>query len=248
MKYKDYIGVFDSGIGGISVLKELIKVMPNENFIYYGDSINAPYGDKPEEEIVKIVMRIVDYFVENEVKAIVIACNTATSAAANIIREKYKDMIVIGIEPAIKPAFLEHPNEKILTMATQATLKLEKYNKLKEELKADNIIPLPCSGLVERIENNQDVTELLEKYLEPYKGRIKIVVLGCTHYPFIKNEIKKILGDVTFYDGAYKTAVHLKNRLEQQNKLNKDNKKGIVVFKSSSNEEEKYKKFLEKEI
>ena len=117
------IGVFDSGLGGISVLKELVKSMPNEKFIYYGDSANAPYGIKTKEEITKRCIDIIEFFLNKGVKAIVIACNTATSAAANILREKYIDIPIIGMEPALKVAADGKNNNTIVVMATTLTLK-----------------------------------------------------------------------------------------------------------------------------
>ena len=238
MKYKDYIGVFDSGIGGITVLKELMNVLPNENYIFYGDSLNSPYGDKTKKEITGLSMHIVKYLIDNGVKAIVIACNTATTAAAKEIRKKYPNIPILGIQPAIIPAQKEHPDEKILVMATDTTIRLKNYNK------KDNIIPIPCHNLAEAIENNIDVTYLLNRYLSPYKNKSSAVVLGCTHYPFIKDEIKKVLGNVTFYDGAHSTAIYLKKILENDNKLNSSKNKGKVIFESSNKRENRYKDLL----
>lgn len=245
MKYKDYIGVFDSGVGGISVLKELINVLPNENFIFFGDSLNSPYGNKEKQEILDLSQNIIEYLIDNGVKAIVIACNIATSAAAKEIREKYSNIPILGIEPAIKPALIEHPHEKILVMATETTIKLEKFNDLRKKLNDQgNIIPIICRGLAEAIENSLDVTDLLKKYLLPYKGESSVVVLGCTHYPFIKKDIKKILGNVVFYDGARGTALNLKRHLKIQNKLNLDKNMGKVIFESSNSSEKIYKDFF----
>ena len=247
MKYKDYIGVFDSGVGGISVLKELLNIMPNENYIFYGDTLNSPYGDKTKEQIVDLSMKIVKYLVDNGVKAIVIACNTATSAAAKEIREKYPNITIIGIEPAIKPALEQHPNEDILVMATEATIKLEKFNELRNRLdKQGRLVPIPCKGLADAIEKEQDVTELLNKYLSSYKNKVSAVVLGCTHYPFIKEEIKKVLGDVEFYDGAHGATLNLKKHLEVKKQINTSNEHGKVIFESSNNTQDTYKKFLNK--
>lgn len=247
MKYKDYIGVFDSGVGGISVLKELIKVLPNENYIFYGDSKNTPYGDRTKQEIINLSMNIVEYLINNGVKAIVIACNTATSAAAKEIREKYPNMTIIGIEPAIKPALEEHPNEDILMMATEATVRLEKFNELKNKLdRQGRIIPVPCSGLADAIEKNMDVTGLLNKYLSPYKNKTTAVVLGCTHYPFIKEEIRNVLDNVDFYDGALGVASNLKRQLKIKNQLNFSNEQGKVVFESSDNSEDRFREFFNK--
>lgn len=240
MKYKDYIGVFDSGVGGLTVLKELLDILPNENYIFFGDSLNSPYGDKTKKEIIGLSMHIVKYLIDNGVKAIVIACNTATSAAAKEIKKKYPNIPILGIQPAIKPAQIEHPNEKILVMATDATIKLKNYDK------QDNIIPIACHNLAEAIENSIDVTYLLNRYLSPYKNKSSVVVLGCTHYPFVKEDITKVLGNVTFYDGAHATALNLKKQLEKKDILNPSKKKGKVIFESSNKKEKRYKEFLEK--
>lgn len=241
MKYKDYIGVFDSGVGGISVLKALIKELPYENFLYFGDSANAPYGEKTTEEIQKLSMNIADHFVEEGVKAIVIACNTATSAAAPLIREKYqKKMPVIGEEPALKPAAEadEDHDSKILVMATPATLRLEKFRKLKKRLEYEaEFIPVACFGLAARIEKGNfdapDMTALLENLIGPYKGKVDGVVLGCTHYPFVKKQIREVLGDVPLFDGGEGTARELRRELEARHLLKKEKTAGRVVLQSS---------------
>ena len=169
------------------------------------------------------------------------------SATIKEIREKYPNIPILGIKPAIKPALLDHPNEKILVMATEETIKLEKFNKLRKELNdKENIIPIICNGLAWSIENNLDVTNLLKEYLLPYRGKVSVVVLGCTHYPFVKNEIKKILENVTFYDGSYGMAKHLKKQLKIYNKINSSKKIGKVIFESSNNCEQKYKDFYNK--
>lgn len=247
MKYKNYIGVLDSGVGGLTVLKELTKILPNEKYIYYGDSLHSPYGNKTREQILQYTMEISDYLINNGVKAIVIACNTATSAAIKEIREKYQNIPIIGIEPAIKPAITNHPTEKIIVMATESTIKLDKFNELLDKYDNKNqIIPLSCNGLATAIENNVETKDLLKKFLLPYKNMVSIIVLGCTHYPFVKKEIKEILGDVIFYDGSYGTALNLKKQLELQNQLNSNNSTGEIVFVSSSNDVKKYKTFFDK--
>ena len=219
--------------------------MPNENYIYYGDSLHAPYGNKTKQEIIKYSLNIVNDLVKNGVKAIVIACNTATSAAASEIRKQYPKIPIIGIEPAIKPAVIENPRKKILVLATKATIEFEKFHTLRNSLNAQNrVIPVICEGLAEAIENNKDPKDLLKKYLLPYKNKISIVVLGCTHYPFVKKEIKSILGNVRFYDGTYGTALNLKRQLSNKNLLNISNQKGVILFESSNHTKSLYKQFL----
>ena len=193
------IGVFDSGVGGISVLRELMALMPNENYIFFGDSANAPYGTKTLDEVVKLTCKDAAYLYEQGVKAIVVACNTATSAGVKILRERYTDIPVIGIEPALKPAVLSAKHPTVLVMATPMTLREEKFQNLMHRYEQDaEIIPLPCPGLVEFIERGELESEELEHFLRklfaPYK-KADAVVLGCTHYPFAKKMIGKILGE-----------------------------------------------------
>ena len=144
------IGVFDSGVGGISVLRELVRLMPGENFIFYGDSANAPYGTRPLDEIRELSMVVAEYLISRGVKALVVACNTATSACVRILRNKYPDMPIVGLEPAVKPATLSHPGGNIAILATEMTLKQPKFNALMDRYKDQaHLIPVPASELVE---------------------------------------------------------------------------------------------------
>ena len=201
MRYKNYVGVFDSGVGGISVLQELRKELPHEDFYYFGDSANAPYGEKSPRVIRKLAMAIADHMVEEGCKAIVIACNTATSAAAPKIRAKYDANIpILGMEPALKPAAKQLPHGKVLVMATPATLKLEKYQKLSHRLEGEaEFIPVLCKGLAGRVEQGDldapDMLELLDSLIGPYRGQVDGIVLGCTHYPFLKRQIRTVMGE-----------------------------------------------------
>lgn len=255
-KYKDYIGVFDSGVGGISVLKELKKILPNENFIFFGDSANAPYGEKSTEEVRALVTKIADDLVNQGVKAIVVACNTATSVAISQLRATYPNIPIIGMEPAIKLAAMEQPHHNILVMATPVTLRLDKYQQLSNKLQEiSKFIPVACTGLAKRIEqgnlDEDDMYQLLNNLLSEYIGKIDCVVLGCTHYPFIKKQIRKVLGDVIFYDGNHGTAMELKRRLEINGLLTKNHNNGIIEFQSSKNDAEElqlYKWFYNQEI
>ena len=150
----NYIGILDSGVGGISVLREAVKLLPNENFIYYGDNKNAPYGPKSIEEIRRLSKNAVDYLLSKNVKALVLACNTITSAYAQQLRSEV-DIPVIGMEPAVKPASLARCGGKILALATKATLALEKFSLLMERY-GEGVIPLEGAGLVEIVESGKD--------------------------------------------------------------------------------------------
>ncbi len=215
-----FVGVFDSGVGGISVLKEMAALMPGENFAFFGDSAHAPYGSKPYEAVFGLSSRIAKAFVESGCKAIVIACNTATSTAADQLRAAYPQIPIIGIEPALKPAAAASHGGTILVMATEVTLRLEKFQRLLGEYgSGSNVIEVPCTGLADRIEQGRlgdsDLVELIDRLVGRYRGKVDSVVLGCTHYPFVKEQIRQVLGDVRFFDGNAGTAMQLMHVLER---------------------------------
>lgn len=240
------VGVFDSGLGGISVLRELVAFLPNENYLYLGDSKHAPYGTKSLQEVQELTCNNIEYLIGKGAKAIVVACNTATSAAIQILREHHKDMPIIGIEPALKPAVLqkEHPN--VLVMATPMTLREEKFHALMKRYENQaEIISLPCPGLVEFVERGELEGEALEAYFKelfaPFaEKKIDSAVLGCTHYPLVKNVIQKMLGDsVTLFDGGEGTAHETYRRLKEKNLLNTTPQKGTVIFENTEGTEQK---------
>ena len=245
MKYKGMIGLMDSGVGGISVLKECVKLLPQENFIFYGDSANAPYGEKPVETVQALTERVVDYLFKEGVKAVVIACNTATSAAVKYLRDKYPEKIIVGVEPALKPAVKANHHD-ILVMATANTLKLEKFKQLESTYaEGINVIPCACNGLAMRVEQGRlddpDLIELLESLVGQYKGKADCGVLGCTHYPLIEKQIKEVLGDIDYYDSGLGTAKELKRQLKARGLLNTDSTEGSVTFESSHKTDEELK-------
>ncbi len=237
------IGVFDSGMGGISVLKEMKKLMPQENYIYYGDSKNVPYGKKTKEELESICFEIGDYFIEKGVKAIVIACNTATSVVVNEFRERY-DIPIIGVEPALKPAIEIYKDGKIVVLATEVTLREEKFNNLMDTyIDQAEIIKVPAPKLVELVENGKIEGEEVEVAIKKLFKNIDIkeiasVVLGCTHYVFLKDAIKKVLGEnIMLIDGGLGTALHVKNILLTMNALKEGYEEGTVEIINSSHDQ-----------
>ena len=240
------IAVFDSGIGGVSVLKELTCLLPNENFIYFGDTANAPYGVKSVNEVRSLSFSAYEMLKKEGIKAFVIACNTATSAAAASLREKYPDDIIIGVEPALKPAVkcCEHPTVAVL--ATPLTLKGEKFYLLMQKYGAKaRVIPFACPGLVEFVERGEVTGDALHGFLEnllsPLKReKLDAIVLGCTHYPFVKVEISSVLGEnVLVFDGSVGTALNTRRRLEENGLLNESCEKGSVIFIDSSHPNER---------
>ncbi len=232
----DYIGVFDSGVGGISVLRELVKLMPEENYLYFGDSANAPYGSRTTCQVRQLTLEKAAYLYSRGMKALVIACNTATSAAINVLRETYPDLIIIGIEPALKVAADRYPDGHIGVMATPITLNEEKFNHQLARFPQIQTEKIPITGLVEQIEagivNTEQTLALLRGQLAPYAGKLDAVVLGCTHYPFVKKTISEILGEKTqLLDGGEGTASQTQRRLAQANLLNTE--KGSVQIENS---------------
>ncbi len=239
------IAFFDSGLGGISVLRETVRLMPHENYLYYGDSAHAPYGAKSAGEVLDLTMQAAEMLYARGIKALVIACNTATSAAAEALRQRWKDLLIIGTEPAVKPAVLQHLGGRILVMATPMTLQEEKFRNLQAKYASDaEIIPLPCAGLMEFVERGELDGEALEAYLldklEPYRNvPVDAIVLGCTHYPFLTAAIRRVAGShAEILDGSHGIANHLQNMLHARNLLNTQEETGKVVFENSLADEE----------
>lgn len=220
------IAIFDSGIGGLTITQSIEKYLPNEELIYLADNKFAPYGEKSVEFIQQRVNEIADYFINKNVKAIVIACNTATVNAIDQLRTRI-NIPVIGVEPAIKPAAKHSINKKVGILVTLATAKNQRFLRLVSQHKSDaEVFIQPCAGLVEAIENGEiesDTTQqLLTTYLLPLKEKkIDTLVLGCTHYPMLQEQIKKIIGnEITLIDTALPVAKQLKNQLEKHYLLN----------------------------
>lgn len=236
------IGFFDSGIGGATVLKECIKMNPNYEYIFYSDSIHNPYGDKTNEEVISFSKNITDFLIEKGCKIIVIACNTASAMAVKSLREKYKDIVFIAIEPAIKLAY--DKKGSTLIMATKGTLDSEKFHTLYEKYHTEQYYLLPCVGLANLIESSTDeeVEKYLNKNLEQYSGKIQNVVLGCTHYPLVKDTISGVLGEVNFFDGSIGVAKQLKRIL---NEKEYEETESSITFIDSSKAPEKEKRFYE---
>lgn len=237
------IAVIDSGVGGISVLRELCALMPKEDFIYFGDSKNAPYGTKSRDEVLAITRENLAWLKERGIKAIVIACNTATSAAVRILRGEESELVIVGIEPAVKPPSVDFDHPRVLCMATPLTLKEEKFKRLCERFSdVEDIIPLPCPGLVEFIERGEldspALHEYLDELLSPYIGGIDALVLGCTHYPHIKDAIAAhIPAGVKIYDGGAGTARETMRRLREADLLCHTREHGRVEILNSSGDE-----------
>ncbi len=233
------IGLFDSGIGGTSIWKEMQQLLPNENSIYLADSKNAPYGKKSKEEIINLSFKNTDFLLEKNCKIIVVACNTATTNAIKELREKYS-VPFIGIEPAIKPAALQTTTQTIGILATQGTLNSELFYQNIQNYSHTKIIEQVGHGLVELIEdgkiNSTETKKLLESYLTPMvKANIDYLVLGCTHYPYLIPIIKKMIpNNIKIIDSGEAVAKQTKNILTANNLLNKSGDVPKNIFYTNS--------------
>ena len=203
------IAVTDSGIGGLSTLSQLCKLMPNEDYIYFGDSLNNPYGTKDAETVKSITFKNTEVMMSMGAKAIVVACNTATGAAVRALRNTYPDFTFVGIEPAIKPASLDKVSPTVAVMATPLTLSQDKFLKLAQKYADDaRVIPIPCKGLADMIESGDlgsvKIKEYIENLFADYDlDTIDSVVLGCTHYALIEDVIKATVGErIKIFDGS----------------------------------------------
>ena len=239
----DYIAVFDSGVGGISVRRHLLRYLPGERFVYYGDSANAPYGSRTTQEVRQLTLAAAEKLTtEYGIKALVIACNTATAAAVKQVRAAYPELIVIGIEPALKVAADHFPGGRIGVMATEVTLREEKFDSLLHRFHENcTIAKIPAPGLVQLVEagkvDTPETEALLRRILKDHIGKLDALVLGCTHYPFAAKAIARVLGGQTvLLEGGDGTARETLRRLEQAGLLEKGC--GEVKIINSSQDED----------
>lgn len=239
MKNENPIGLFDSGIGGTSIWKEVNALMPFENTIYLADSKNAPYGLKSKEEIITLSCKNTEFLLNNNCKIIVVACNTATTNAIKELRAKYK-VPFIGIEPAIKPAALQTKTQTIGILATKGTLNSELFHQSVANHPDVKIIEQIGHGLVQLIENGDinspEMEELLKSYLNPMvEKNIDYLVLGCSHYPYLIPQIKKIIPEhIKIIDSGEAVAKQTQKILEQNHLLNNSKEKSSQIFYTNS--------------
>ena len=241
------IGVFDSGVGGISVLKHIHALLPHENLMYVADSKYAPYGSKTAEEIIQRCLILSDDLLQKNVKAIVVACNTATAAAIDTLRDTF-DIPIIGMEPAVKPAAEASKNGVIGVLATVGTLKSAQFAALLESYGRNvKVVTQACVGLVECIERGEldapETKALIRLYTAPLLAEgADTIVLGCTHYPFVKEVIQEIVGKgITLIDTGAAVAKQLKRQLEEKDLLSASQQKAEVYFWTNSEVENAHK-------
>ncbi len=230
------IGIFDSGIGGITIYKEIHALLPNENIIYLADSKNAPYGGKSKEKIIEYSVKNTEFLLQHNCKLIVVACNTASTNAVKYLRKHYT-VPIIRVQPAIKPAALHSKTKNVGILATNGTLKSELLLETSQKFATRvNVVEQVGEGLVSLIEsgktNSPEMTVLLNKYIQPMLAKnIDQLVLGCTHYPFLIPQIEKIVGNkVNILDSGEAIARQTKVILEQENIINTSNSSVELEF------------------
>lgn len=233
------IGIFDSGIGGLSVLGHVRSLLPYETIYYVADRGHLPYGNKTDAFIYSRAQSITNFLLSQSVKAIVVACNTATAAAVHTLRENYT-LPIIGMEPGVKPAIQSSNNGNIGVLATEGTLGSHKFRDLIERhANGSNLFIKPCHGWVEHIEagdlNEADTLRMIEATLTPLlEKNVDTLVLGCTHYPFLSQQIKKLVGEeIKIVDTGYAVAAQLKRRLEENELFTSSTSTGEEQFWSS---------------
>lgn len=224
------IGVFDSGLGGLTIVATMLSHLRGAHIIYIADTANAPYGEKSPDQIRDFSIRITEYLItHHHIDALVVACNTATSAAIIELRERYSNLIIVGTEPGLKPAISHSVTKNVGVLATPATLEGEKYKALVAMLSDHyrvEVFEQPCPGLVQQIESGETDTpntlSMLEKWLSPMRSaNVDTIVLGCTHYPLIKNAINQVMQrPITFIDSAEGVTKRLLFLLEQKGHIN----------------------------
>ena len=230
------IGIFDSGVGGTSIWKEIHQLLPHENTIYLADSANAPYGNRTPKEIISLSIKNTEALLEMGCKIIVVACNTATTNAIDILRKNY-NVPIIGIEPAIKPAALQTHTKSIGILATKGTLSSKLFHKTSEAFTKDiSVIEIVGEGLVSLLEKgalkSPEMQQLLKKHMRPMiAANIDYLVLGCSHYPYLIPQLKELLPKtVTIIDSGAAVAKHTKNRLEESALLSYATEKPSLTF------------------
>ena len=242
MNGNEFTLMIDSGVGGLSVFALARKKMPEENFLFFADAANAPYGDKKPDEIRDLLHAIIRKTSEKNIKAILIACNTATSAAAAVLREEL-EIPVLGVEPALKPAVLNTTGQ-VIVLATRLTIREEKFrNLLAQYQEGRDIVPLSCPGLMEIVEKDPEGPEA-EQYLQtilgPYADSAEAVVLGCTHYIFLRPMIARLFPAIRIFDGNEGVTNHLIRVLESRGQTGGEGKTELDCSLTDPDEKQRY--------
>ena len=238
------IGVFDSGVGGLTVVNSIRSLLPNENIIYIGDNYHCPYGDKTPEQLFSYASGIVEYFIEQNVKMIVLACNTTSSTVLDKLQAVYSNMTIIGVIDATVDDFINRNVDNTLIIATAATIKSNKYpDTIKKinphittySLATPKLVPLVESGMYK-----EGIYEVLHEYFDDYAGKIKSIILGCTHYPILKEQIKRVLPNIEYISSSVAICKNIKEILESKKLLNTQPNKYIKIYTTGETDEFRY--------
>lgn len=236
------IGIFDSGVGGLTVLEFLRNTLPNENLIYIGDNLHCPYGDKTKEQLLSYTKDICQYFISRNVKMIVLACNTTSANVLNELQNLYPQIPIVGVIHSTVHDFLNQKAKKVLVIATHATIASHKYQKKIHEydqnievyeLETPLLVPLVESG-----KYKQGIQKSLEDYLLPYKDKVDSLILGCTHYPILLDQIQAIMGDITYVSSSAAICHEVASYLKVHHILNTENKNRIIDMYTTGNIDE----------
>jgi glutamate racemase len=243
------IGVFDSGIGGLSVLRHIRTQLPHENLLYFADSGFAPYGDKTEQQIIERSLAITAFLRDHHIKALAIPCNTATAAAIRLLREQYPSLPIVGVEPGLKPAAALTKSGTVGVLATAGTLASTKFQTLREQVSTATgvrVLPQACVGLADQVEKGElksaSTAIMIRRYVEPLiEQGADTLVLGCTHYPFVQEQIREVAESlskqpVQLVDTGEAVARQLARLLAQHNLLSPSNEPGAVAAFTTGSE------------
>jgi glutamate racemase len=243
------VGVFDSGVGGLTVAREIMRQLPDENIVYFGDTARVPYGSKSKENIIRFSRQIIRFLKTKNVKAIVIACNTASALALDVVKNEFDIPIIGVIVPGARAAVRETRNKKIGVVGTEGTIHSEMYTKVIREMEPEaSVLGRPCPLFVPLVEEgfakHHITDEVIEIYLEEMKhSDIDTMILGCTHYPLLRSKIMAYFGEkVHIVNPAYETALDLKRVLESENAVNDSGNLNKYEF-YVSDAAEKFKQF-----
>ena len=227
-------GVFDSGVGGLTVLNSIRTLLPNENIIYIGDNYHCPYGEKTREQLFSYASEIVEYFIKENVKLIVLACNTTSATVLNELQAVYKEVLIIGVIDATVEDFISRGVDNTLVIATAATINSHKYPDTIDCYQTGiEVFTLPTPKLVPLVEagmDKKDIYDVLHEYLDSYAGKIKSIILGCTHYPILENQIKDILPDIEYISSSDAVCKNVRDVLIKNNLLNLNKNKFIKIY------------------
>jgi glutamate racemase len=238
------IGVLDSGVGGLTVLHTLRLLLPEEDIIYIGDSVNCPYGNKTKEELFYLASRMVEYFISKNVKMIVHACNTTTASVLSDLQKRYPEQKFIGVIHATVDDFIQRNKKEVLLIATETTIASRKYQQYIKACNSDIVVhALATPKLVPLVENGaykEGIYDVLHGYLDPYQGSIDSIILGCTHYPILLHQIQQVLPNITYISSSEAIGKEIKEYLKEHQLTNINNQGSITIYTTGDIQEFQY--------